>query len=216
LSEGFATYFAGLFTERYEGVESFRDYMKRNAEEYLSYEKERRAPIFDPDTENLNELLNANNYQKGAWVLHMLRSTLGDDVFFHGIHEYYMAHRNATATTEDLRAALEKAAGVSLRDFFQRWVYESGHPVYAPSWTWRQMSRKGGVLTIRLRQTQPDAAFTNPLPVEILLPNGKSRTVINPAGKETVKQVPLSQKPVDVRFDPEGTILKEVVLTASH
>ncbi|HEY0407341.1 MAG TPA: M1 family metallopeptidase, partial [Pyrinomonadaceae bacterium] len=71
LSEGFATYFAGLFVERYEGQEAFRDYMKRDAEAYFRYEKERRAPIFDPDTEDLNKLLNANNYQKGGWVLHM-------------------------------------------------------------------------------------------------------------------------------------------------
>lgn len=216
LSEGFATYFAGLFVERYEGVETFREYMKRKGETYFTYEKERRAPIFDPDTRDLNELLNPNNYEKGAWVLHMLRSMLGDEKFFNGIRAYYAAHKSATATTEDLRAALEKAAGVSLREFFTRWIYGSGHPVYAPTWTWQQIGKTAGVLTIRLRQTQADAAFPNPLPVEIMLQNDKTRTVINPTGKLTIKSIPLSQRPVDLRFDPDETILKEIVPPTTH
>ncbi|MDX6695215.1 MAG: aminopeptidase [Blastocatellia bacterium] len=211
LSEGFATYFAGLFVERYEGLEAFRDYMKRDATAYFNYEKERRAPIFDPDTEDLNKLLNANNYQKGGWVLHMLRSQLGDEAFFRGIRAYYEAHKNSTATTEDLRAALERAGRTNLRDFFARWVYGTGHPVYAPTWTWRASGKKGGVLTINLRQTQTEAAFNNPLPVEIVMPTGKTRTTIKPTTKATVKRVPLSERPTDVRFDPDETILKEVV-----
>src|SRR2546422_233375 len=55
--------------------------MKRTADEYLSYEKKTSTPIHDTETENLFKLLNANNYQKGAWVLHMLRSSLGDEAF---------------------------------------------------------------------------------------------------------------------------------------
>ena len=115
LSEGFATYFAGLFLQRYEGEDVFQSYMKNAAANVFEYEKRKRTPIFDRDTENLLELLNANNYQKGAWVLHMLRSNLGDEVFFRGIRNYYEAHKNSVATTEDLRAALEKASGKDLR-----------------------------------------------------------------------------------------------------
>jgi aminopeptidase N len=210
LSEGFATYFAGLFIERVEGADAFREFMKRNENEYLSYAKERRAPIFDSETEDLNKLLNANNYQKGAWVLHMLRSMLGDDAFFRGIRGYYSAHRNSTATTEDLRAALEKASGINLRAFFRRWVYESGHPLYETKWAWRQM-KKGGVLTISLRQLQTDAAFPNSFPVLIEMKNGKTRVEIKPTDKETIKKVFLSRPPLSVRFDPDETILKEYV-----
>lgn len=210
LSEGFATYFAGLFIERYEGVAAFRDYMKRKSDTYLTYEKERRAPIFDPDTEDLNKLLNANNYEKGAWVLHMLRSMLGDDAFFRGISAYYAAHKNATATTEDLRAALEKAAGVSLRDFFARWVYGSGHPRYEATWKW-QPRGKGGVLIISLRQRQTDDAFPNPFPVEVQMKDRKTRILVNPTGKDTIKKVTLPRPVVGVDFDPDETILKEYV-----
>src|SRR5215213_586848 len=71
LSEGFATYFAGLFVQRFEGEEAFQKYMEKAARNVFEYEKKSRTPIFDRDTENLMELLNENNYQKGAWVLHM-------------------------------------------------------------------------------------------------------------------------------------------------
>ena len=81
LSEGFATYFAGLFIEKYDGEERFREYMRKAAARYFAYEKQRSAPIHDTETQDLMKLLNANNYEKGAWVLHMLRMRLGDDTF---------------------------------------------------------------------------------------------------------------------------------------
>src|SRR5207249_10854711 len=66
LSEGFATYFAGLFIQRHEGEAAFHEYLKHEAETYLNYEKKTRTPIHDTETEDLFKLLNANNYQKGA------------------------------------------------------------------------------------------------------------------------------------------------------
>jgi aminopeptidase N len=74
LSEGFATYFAGLFIERMDGPEDFRAYMRQQAETYFVFEREHRIPLHDTETPELFALLNGNNYQKGAWVLHMLRT----------------------------------------------------------------------------------------------------------------------------------------------
>ena len=213
LSEGFATYFAGLFVERYEGEAVFRDYMSRAAESYLRYEKTRRAPIHDRETEDLNKLLNANNYQKGAWVLHTLRARLGDAAFFRGIRLYYRAHKDGTATTEDLRAALERASGRDLKEFFARWVYGSGHPVYEASWEWRaRAGRGGGVAALTLAQTQDGEPFLTGVPVEIMTEGGGlRRLLVRPTGRATSVIVPLSRRPVGVRVDPGGTILKEVV-----
>ncbi|HEV7842520.1 MAG TPA: M1 family metallopeptidase, partial [Pyrinomonadaceae bacterium] len=158
LSEGFATYFAGLFIEQYDGREDFRGYMRRQAETYFVFEREHRIPIHDTETPELFALLNGNNYQKGAWVLHMLRGMLGDTVFFRGIREYYNAHKEGNATTEDLRAALEKASGQDLKEFFTRWVYKSGHPRYEASWSWSESGQQGGTLNITLNQMQRDEA----------------------------------------------------------
>src|SRR3989440_9797001 len=61
LSEGFATYFAGVFLEKNEGPDVFRAYMQTEKDNYLAYEKKRRAPIHDTQTEKLFDLLNPNN-----------------------------------------------------------------------------------------------------------------------------------------------------------
>jgi aminopeptidase N len=145
LSEGFATYFAGLFIQRSEGERSFQQYMKSAADKALSYEQGSRTPIHDTETEDLFKLLNPNNYQKGAWVLHMLRSELGDEKFFRGLRTYYNAHRNSTADTEDLREAFERASGQNLKEFFARWIYGAGHPEYRLSWQWKRSARNSGL-----------------------------------------------------------------------
>ncbi|MBV9209731.1 MAG: M1 family peptidase, partial [Acidobacteria bacterium] len=213
LSEGFATYFAGLFIERTEGEAEFRAYMKRAADKYLAFEQEHRLPIHDRETENLNQLLNANNYEKGAWVLHMLRGMLGDKAFFEGIRDYYNSHRNSTATTEDLRAALEKSSGVSLKDFFARWVYASGHPRYEATWRWIPPGDMQRLLEITLRQLQEDdAPFTNPLTVEIVTDEGTQRVTIKPDSKFFVTRIPLVRQPKAVRIDADDFVLKELTI----
>ena len=208
LSEGFATYFAGLFVQRYEGEEAFQAYMKNAATSIFAYEKKKRTPIFDRDTESLLELLNANNYQKGSWVLHMLRSSLGDEVFFRGIRNYYESHKNATASTEDLRAALEKVSGKDLRPFFQRWVYESGHPEYGLEWRW--MGRRG--VRLLLKQIQTGEAFLDPVPIVITTAAGKRDVILKPTGKTTTETIQLREKPVRIEVDPRNTLLKEATV----
>ncbi|MGH9945425.1 MAG: M1 family metallopeptidase, partial [Pyrinomonadaceae bacterium] len=207
LSEGFATYFAGLFVENYVSDSAFRDFMHRAADKYFQYEQTRRAPIYDPDTEDLSKILNANTYQKGAWVLHMLRRQLGDRVFFQGVRAFYLKHQHATATTEDLRLALERASGKPLRDFFQRWVYESGHPQYQLTWTWEAgAARRAGTLALTLTQAQEAGLFLTPVPIEIVMPGSTPRRhTLRPAGRQTTLRVPLPGRPAEVRIDPQET-----------
>ena len=216
LSEGFATYFAGLFVQQYEGEDSFKEYMKAAAQSVFAYEKKKLAPVFDRDTENLLDLLNANNYQKGAWVLHMLRSSLGDDVFFRGIRDYYHAHKDGTASTEDLRAALEKASGKDLEDFFQRWVYGLGHPKYHV--TAEYLAREGEIKVV-LRQVQSGDVFPDPIPIRVKTDDDLYELTMKPSGKEAVATVKLkntlTRKPLlryNVQVDPHNTLLREVTI----
>jgi aminopeptidase N len=206
LSEGFATYFAGLFIQRHEGEEAFQRYMKSAADKALSYEQKKRSPIYDTETEDLFKLLNANNYQKGAWVLHMLRSELGDENFFRGIRIYYEAHKNATADTEDLRVAFEQASGRDLKKFFASWIYGTGHPGYELSWDWKAATKK---MRLVLQQLQTEPAFPNALPIDVITSAGKRRVILKPTGKQTIEEMQLSEAPTSINIDPDNTILKE-------
>src|ERR1044072_8438501 len=179
LSEGFATYFAALFIEKHEGDAAFLEYMRDAAQRYFVYEKQRSAPIYD-DSSELTKLLNENNYEKGAWVLHMLRRRPGDEAFFRGLRSYYDKYREANASPVDLRAALEKESGQDLRAFFKRWIYGSGPPIY--EWSSSAVERKGGaqLLTITLKKIQKDEAFLDPVPVEITSGAKKQMITIQP------------------------------------
>jgi len=210
LSEGFATYFAGLFVQKYDGEDAFQDYMKRAADTYFNYEKKTRTPIHDTETEDLMELLNANNYQKGAWVLHMLRSQLGDKAFFRGLRSYYLAHRGSLADSGDLRSALEKASGKDLRSFFARWVYGTGHPRYEVSSFVGETPSVALLLT--LKQTQPEGVFSDPVPIEVTAGNEKKRVTIYPRSKLEKMSLRFARGPVTIRVDPDNTLLKEVLL----
>jgi aminopeptidase N len=212
LSEGFATYFAGLFVQKFDGEDAFQAYMKRAAESYFVYEKKTRTPIHDTDTQDLMQLLNENNYQKGAWVLHMLRNELGDKAFFTGIRNYYAANKDSIATSNDLRAALEKASGKNLKQFFASWVYGAGHPQYELSWMWLAKTKQ---VRLTLRQLQPEAAFPNQVPVELVAGKVTSRVVLQPGVKEVSREFKLRQAPSEIHVDPNNTILKEVTVKSN-
>ena len=207
LSEGFASYFDGLFIQKYEGEEAFQEFMKKAADAALTYEKRTKTPIHDTDTEDLFKLLNANNYQKGAWVLHMLRSRLGDEAFFKGVKSYYLSHKNATASSEDLRAALEKSSGQKLSGFFARWIYDSGHPHYELSWTWTPQDKS---VKVTVTQGQAGEAFLDPIPLAITTSAGSVNAVITPAGKTVTQVIRVNEKPSQVLVDPKNTLLKEI------
>jgi aminopeptidase N len=211
LSEGFATYFAGLFIQKFDGEETFRAYMNDAAQRYFAYEKQRNAPIHDTQTQDLMKLLNENNYEKGAWVLHMLRMRLGDEAFFRGLRTYYSEHVSGNATTEDLRSALEQASKTSLREFFARWVYGSGHPVY--EWSSQAVEQRdgGNLVTIVLKQTQAGPPFLDPVPVTITSEGKTTRLMLQPKGKVATAQIRVGKVPLNIQIDPEGTLLKELV-----
>jgi aminopeptidase N len=136
----------------------------------------------------------------------MLRTMLGDKAFFDGLRIYYNEHKDATATSDDLRAALEKASGRSLKDFFDRWIYKAGHPIYKVSW--RDAGK--GKTQLTLDQMQTDEAFLQPVTLLIKMASGDRRVVITPTGKSTsmAVNVPAMQS---VIVDPDENILKEVV-----
>jgi aminopeptidase N len=207
LSEGFATYFASLWAEHAQGEPSFRQSMERAKQQYLHSDVVGR-PIVGPlqPGENLFWLLNANSYEKGAWVLHMLRGMLGDSTFFDGLRRYYDAHRYGTATTADLRHALEQASGKDLQWFFKQWVYEPGYPQLRVS---RQWNADSSVVLLKVAQVQPASwpAFRAPVTLAFSTPAGVVRRSGWLDGRHTTLRFKLPAEPTAVTLDPDGWLL---------
>lgn len=211
LSEGFATYFAALFIEKHDGDQAFRDHLKDLERRYFNYEKQRNAPIHDTSTPDLMDLLNPNNYEKGALVLHMLRRRLGDEAFYRGLRNFYLAHASGNASTEDLRRALEHASGRNLRAFFARWIYSAGHPVYEWSSQAVEMRNGSNSVTITLKQVQTGAPFLDPIPVTVTSEGKTTRLTLHPRGRLATATIRTGKVPLDIQIDPDNTILKELV-----
>jgi aminopeptidase N len=129
LSEGFATYLTSVYLEKTYGEDKLTASMRSARDRVLSSFDRNPGPVIDTTITNIMKLLNTNSYQKGAWVLHMLRTELGDSLFWKGIRLYYERYRNSNAVTADFEKVMEDASGKNLENFFHQWLYVAGQPV---------------------------------------------------------------------------------------
>ena len=207
LSEDFATYFGNVFFERADGRESFLARMRESRDDYLKANKTQPHAIVEARPADLFTLLNPFNYDKGAWVLHMLRGIMGDGPFFAAVRDYYSAYRDRTTTTAELRMIMERHAGQPLDWFFRQWVFSPGHPIYALDWRW-----DAGKVRATIEQKQDGTLFRMPVVVELRGNSGAAHreTVLVDERREQI-EIASEQPPVSVVLDPDEWILKEMV-----
>ncbi len=207
LSEGFATYFAELYFEHAQGEERLKQGMTEARDAVFGfYRRNAGAPLVNPVPTDPNEHLNTNSYQKGAWVLHMLRRLVGDEAFWAGIRAYYATYRDANATSADLQRVMEDASGRDLAWFFSQWLYRPGHPKIAVQWTY---DAGAGRVDVTVNQTQREAPFRFPLTLAL----GSAHN----ARRETVDVSSVSERfsftvsgPIDrIRVDPDVAMLQD-------
>jgi aminopeptidase N len=154
----------------------------------------------------LENLLNANSYQKGSWVLHMLHHYLGDTVFRDCIRSYYEHYRLSNASTKDLQQDFERVSGQDLDWFFDQWLYNEGHPVLSVG-----IKRSGGRSILFIDQTQSGRSFIFPLRIRFVLKNGEDIVKdfqINEREQEFVLDI--KGKITGFEADPETDLLFEL------
>ena len=147
LSEAWAQYSAALWLRERLGEGAFRSMMDRMARWATRFDSS--GPIHLGQRlghlEQDGRVFRAVVYDKGAWVLHMLRGVVGDEAFFAGARAFLERFRYGKAGTEDFRVALEAASGRDLRPYFERWIYGTGLPVLL--WSSRTERTDGGFRT---------------------------------------------------------------------
>jgi aminopeptidase N len=166
LNESFATYFTGIAYERiYPDL-----YWKPWRE--IQMENSRGLPnqsIFVEDTTSVGRIFSyPTTYAKGAMMLHTLRWKTGDDAFFQAVYNYMNDPKLAFgyARSSDFIRHIETTSGMDLGNFFEDWLYGSGHPNYTISWENISESE----IKVTVNQTQTDASvlfFDLPLPIRI-------------------------------------------------
>ncbi|HEX8316166.1 MAG TPA: M1 family metallopeptidase [Flavisolibacter sp.] len=177
LSEGFATYLTNFYFEKKYGKEAAAERWKEEREQVIAFSKQSSSPVVD-STKNLMSLLNANSYQKGAWVLRMLRNEVGDTTFQKIIQTYYHQYKGSNADSKDFEAVAEKVSGKELTWFFDQWLYQNEIPRLAITYS---KTSEGIRMHIKQRQKHP-FQFILPVSVES---NGKLKKILLRITKET-------------------------------
>ncbi len=206
LSEGFATYFTDLYIEHVHGRDAFVDRMLEERGQVIAFSRRSQNPVVDTKTKDYMKLLNPNSYQKGAWVLHMLRHKIGDDYFWQGVRNYYQKYALSNASTEDFQQVMETASGQDLDTFFIQWLYTGGNPILQKSWTFQKST-----VHLDLSQVQKsDAVFQFPLTVKVIGEDGKSaEETVQVTQAEQSFDIKVGFKPLEVVLDPDTWLLFE-------
>jgi aminopeptidase N len=204
LNEGFARYCEALWIEHAFGIPEYQEYMREIGPERHPDLFVNDGILLDPDPILPNSLI----YDKGAWVVHMLRMLIGDDAFFRFLADYTMAPELVlgNVTLADMIRHAEIAAGRDLGGFFEPWVGTSAVPLVNTSVSiWKPGFGNDGV-EVRFTQQQ-DPLFEIAVPVVIHTAcETREELVILSRGSETFTW-PTDCPVESVSVDPHGMVL---------
>lgn len=223
IKEGMASYSEVMWTEQEYGVNDAAYYRLLEARSYFSEDSSRyRRPIVTHIYRQAIELYDRHLYEKGSCVYHMMRSELGEELFWRAIHTFVQDNAHKTVETVDLLRAIEKATGRNLLFLFDQYVYRGGHPEYKVAYAWDADSK---LAKVTVTQSQDDDLFDLKLPIAFgyiqqsgaegsvkqLPPTLKTFTV-RVREREQSFYFPLEEKPQFVSFDAGNHYLKTVAL----
>ncbi len=209
LSEGFATYFTLLFTEHDQGRDAFVDGLRRSRDTLRTAEQKNPGlAVIHNHLADMRRVLNPLVYQKGGWVLHMLRARVGTETFWAGIREYYRRYRDANVSTDDFRKVMEEASEGELGWFFEQWLRRAGSPVIEGGWSYHAAAKR---IEIELAQTQPGGPYRLPLEIGVSFPGARPMRIENVemTGKQQRFTIAAESEPAEVALDPNTWVLME-------
>lgn len=223
LNEGFATYYALLYIEHQHGhdemvyglYKNLNNLVHRN-EEYHEYHMpaETRPIIFRAYTAPI-EQFDQRAYTKGSWVLHMLRTELGADLFRKCIKTYLDRHKYQNVVTADLNNIVEEFSGRSFDRFFDQWFYRSGYPELDVQYSWDE-KRKLAKVSVAQKQEGSDQTklYHLPLLLRFKSKSGSTDHTVDVKNRSEDFYVPLPVAPQIVRVDPDLTLLAKIEFPA--
>ena len=215
INESFATYLTGLNYEKGYGDITWSDWKSLTVNNITSATD---GSVYCPDTTNVNRIFDGRlSYNKGAYLLHMLRWVVGDTNFFHGMRDYLNdpALAYGYAGTDDYKAHMEAASGMNLTGFFNDWFTGEGYPSYDVHCI--KFPANNVQVTINQTQSHASVSFFE-MPVPIYFSDGVHDTTIvfnHTYSGQTFSCNP-GFDPTTITFDPELHICsKNNILTVN-
>ena len=150
-------------------------------------------------------------YDKGAWVLHMLRWEVGDSSFFNILRTYFDTFKYSNASTNDFKNICEQVSGKNLTKFFDQWVQNEGQ-IEIEYETEIVKSEYGNLVKINLEQIQEDYEVYNfPLEIKIIYADSSENSFrYEIVSKDTVLEIPTIAEPDTIELDPNNWLLAQI------
>ncbi len=215
VKEGAATYAEVLWLTHEYSSDLGRYYWLGQAREYLDEDSSRyRRPLVTHVYREAIELYDRHIYEKGACVYHMMRTELGDELFFKTMATFLHDNAHNTVETIDLLRAVEKTTGRNLTFLFDQYVYRGGHPDYKVEYSWDNDSKlaKVAVTQTQVNDGETDGLFDLKIPIGFTTNTVNKTFTVRIHQREQAFYFPLESKPDFVSFDMGNNTLKTVEL----
>jgi aminopeptidase N len=173
LNEGFANWLADMFyTEKIDTV----NYKSNVQADLLYITSQKGGSVWVDDTTNSNRIFDTRlTYDKGSFLVRMLRWELGDSLFFKGLRQYLNSPKltYGFARTADLQHKLQQVSGRNLNYFFNQWFYGEGYP--SVTVTWKDSSNNKIYFTVSQTTSKPSSVSFFRLKLPVLVSNGTKK-----------------------------------------
>ena len=169
VNETMADFSEGLYAEHKYGRDAADAHYYRYLRRYLSSPRDAAKTLVRFHYDEQEEVFDLVSYQKGGAIMDMLRTHLGDDVFFAGLQKYLKDNAFGNGEAHQMRLAFEAVSGQDLNWFWNQWYYAPGHPVVSIDYAW-DAAKKAETVTVK--QTQAGQPFRLPFTIDYYV-NGK-------------------------------------------
>ncbi len=189
LSEGFAEYVSLMYTQMVlKDNEKFFKFLGKSRTEIMNLRKSFLGSGFEQGPISLGHRISSSKtsgdyslliYQKGAWVLHMLRNicidlnTLKEDVFLNIMKEFYNKYKGSYASTLDFQRVVELNTGMDYSWFFDQWVDDTKIPSYTVANKVTQTPEGKYKIRMRVKQENVPPTFKMFVPIGIYGKDGQ-------------------------------------------
>ena len=210
LNEGWASYSEALFKEKIYGKEAYNTYVRQNHEKVLKYthlyDHGYRAVYGIPKEFTYGSTV----YDKGADVIHTLRTYMGDSLFYTSLKSYLEHYAYKSVSTEKFKNYMSKVSGISLDNFFKTWIFNPGFPHFSVAeFSVTNKNKKYNTKVQIHQRLKACEFFADSVPCELILFDENLRefkTIVFVSGEHTTTDIVTDFKPENVFIDPDGKI----------
>lgn len=209
LNEGFATFGETVWTENHFPKEQSEYQRWTDARHWFASSSLYNKPIVRYDFDDSSEF-DGNAYNKGGWVLQMLRHQLGEERFNRALKHYLEVNHGKNVVTADFVKAVEESTNADVDQFFNQWVYGAGAPKFDLSYAYDNSKHQVALTVKQMEKVEGHVGLFNvPLDVEITTAAGAHLYPIVVSKQTETLSLPAGSEPLMVLFDKGGYILKK-------